>query len=471
LLFPTLDFAIFFIAVFAVAWALRRHDGARRLWLLAVSYFFYGYWDWRFCFLLFFASFVAYAAGLALAGNADPRARNWIVGISVALLLVILGFFKYYGFFLSSLAPLLERFGLERDMLFLEIVLPVGISFFTFHAISYIVDVYRGDARARTSLTDILLYMSFFPPLVAGPIVRAAQFLPQLETRRRLTRRALAIGLVLCVVGLFKKMVVANYLAADLVDPVFFDPSAYPAPVLLFAAYGYAIQIYCDFSGYSDLAIGTAALLGYHLRPNFRQPYRSASLQEFWRRWHISLSSWLRDYLYKPLGGSRHGDAATYRNLLLTMLLGGLWHGASWTFVIWGAIHGVGLSLERWLRERFGFGLSGSIVGDVLAIVLTFHVVTAAWIFFRAESFDLAWSYFAGLGVFDGDTSMITPFLLALILIPLIFQFTPENLAERIARRIKAWPALALGIATGAAIVLVELIAPEGTAPFIYFQF
>ncbi|MBX3575633.1 MAG: MBOAT family protein [Rhizobiaceae bacterium] len=441
------------------------------MFLLGVSYFFYGYWDWRFCFLLLFASLVAYAAGVALATTGDLRRRKLIVGVAVTLLLAVLGFFKYYNFFLDSLSRLLEVAGLERDMLFLEILLPVGISFFTFHAISYIVDVYRGDAVARRSVVDVLLYMSFFPPLVAGPIVRAAQFLPQLESRRRLTRRALAIGLVLCLVGLFKKMVVANYLATDLVDPVFFDPSAYGTPVLLFAAYGYAVQIYCDFSGYSDLAIGTAALLGYHLKPNFRQPYRSGSLQEFWRRWHISLSSWLRDYLYKPLGGSRHGELATYRNLFVTMFLGGLWHGAAWTFVIWGMLHGAGLAAERWFRDRFGTEGRRSAIGAIVAVVLTFHFVCAAWIFFRAENFGIAMDYFAGLAALAWDVSMITPFSLALIAIPLLFQFTPENLAERIAASIKAAPALALAVGTAVGVVLIELVAPAGTAPFIYFQF
>ena len=470
MLFPTLEFAIFFAVVFCVSWSLRRRDGLRKLFLLAASYYFYSWWDWRFSFLLLFASLVAYAGGLAIAAARTEARRRGVVGVTVALLLVVLGFFKYFDFFLSSLATVLADLGLARDIPLLQIVLPVGISFFTFHAISYIVDGYRGDAAPRRSLVDLLLYMAFFPPLVAGPIVRAAQFLPQLERRRRLTRRALAFGLTLCVVGLFKKMVIANYLATDLVDPVFFDPTAFGTPVLLFAAYGYAMQIYCDFSGYSDLAIGTAALLGYHLRPNFRQPYRSASLQEFWRRWHISLSSWLRDYLYKPLGGSRFGEFATYRNLMITMLLGGLWHGAAWTFVVWGLLHGAGLAVERAWRERFG-PRALSLPGRILAVVVTFHFVCAAWIFFRAENFGLAADYFRGLATLTPDASLITPFAVLMVAIPLVFQFTSEHLGSRIAASLRLAPALVLGLLAGVSIVLIELVAPPGTAPFIYFQF
>jgi D-alanyl-lipoteichoic acid acyltransferase DltB (MBOAT superfamily) len=284
----------------------------------------------------------------------------------------------------------------------------------------------------------------------------------------------LAFGMTLSLVGLFKKVVIANYLATDLVDPVFFDPTAYGTPVLIFAAYGYAMQIYCDFSGYTDLAIGTAALLGYRLRPNFRQPYRAVSLQEFWRRWHISLSSWLRDYLYKPLGGSRYGELNTYRNLFVTMLLGGLWHGAAWTFVAWGALHGLWLGLERWLREHV-FGRSGAraspLAWNIAGLIITFHVVTAGWIFFRSENFARAGEYFAGIAALSPDVSLITPFSLALVLLPFAFQFTPERLAEHIAARVKALPAVVLGLLTGLAIVLIELISPPGTAPFIYFQF
>ena len=285
------------------------------------------------------ASLIAWLAGVWLTKVEGEGQRKGVVGIAVVMLLGVLALFKYYGFFLTSLQDLLFAIGWQRDLPFLQIVLPVGISFFTFQAISYIVDVYRGEVRPRSGPVDVLLYISLFPQLVAGPIVRAADFLPQLERRAKLTKFAVVSGLSLCAIGLFKKMVVANYLAVDIVDPVFLNPGSYSSLMLLFGVYGYAVQIYCDFSGYSDIAIGTASLLGFQFKQNFNQPYRALNLQDFWRRWHISLSQWLRDYLYIPLGGSRSGTWRTYRNLFLTMFLGGLWHGAAWNFIIWGSLH------------------------------------------------------------------------------------------------------------------------------------
>ncbi|MCE7028203.1 MBOAT family O-acyltransferase [Jiella avicenniae] len=489
MLFPTLDFAVFFLVVFALAWALRRMASARKTLLLVASYFFYGYWDWRFCFLLLGASLIAWVAGIAISGATGERARRGIVAVSVGVLLLILGFFKYYGFFLESLGDLLRGAGIERDLPLMAVILPVGISFFTFQAISYVVDVYRREIPAARSPLDLLLYVSFFPQLVAGPIVRAADFMPQLAERPRLTRFMLSYGLVLVLVGLLKKMVVANWLATHLVDDVFLVPESHDMPTLLLAAYGYAVQIYCDFSGYSDIAIGTAALLGYHFRENFRQPYRAASLQEFWRRWHISLSQWLRDCLYKPLGGSKSGRIATYRNLFLTMFLGGLWHGAAYNFVIWGAMHGAALGLERAARERFsprpggprdaafkriawaprpwhGHGLV-----RFLAILATFHFVTLAWIFFRAENFTTATAYLSGLASLSGSFEAWTPFHLLLVFVPLAFHFTPHDLDMRCGRALRRWPALALAFGFAACLVLIQLISPPGTAPFIYFQF
>lgn len=492
MLFPTLDFALFFVVVFAVAWALMQRRPARHVFLLAASYFFYGYWDWRFCGLLAFASAVAWLAGRMLEDSDDEKRRKTIVGVACALLLVVLGFFKYYGFFVESLFPVLDALGLERDRLLMQIVLPVGISFFTFQAISYVVDVYRRDVHADRSIVDVFLYISFFPQLVAGPIVRAAHFLPQLERQPVLTRRLGAFGLTMCIIGLFKKMVIANYLASDLVDPVFFDPSAHNGWELLAGVYGYAVQIYCDFSGYSDIAIGTAALLGFYFKPNFNQPYRSASLREFWRRWHISLSQWLRDYLYKPLGGSRHGTWATRRNLVLTMLLGGLWHGAAWTFVLWGLLHGVGLVAERMAgtfrswpiasRELRSDGLTGGSPLNrrapgtnelrlLLPWFFTFHVVCAGWILFRAQSLELAGDYFAGFLRFGEGAGTVTGFSLALIALSMAFQFVPGKAHLGLVERIAFKPLWLLAILFALALLAVDLIAPPGVAPFIYFQF
>ncbi|MBA4210034.1 MAG: MBOAT family protein [Parvibaculum sp.] len=483
MLFPTIEFGIFFLIVFTVSWAVRGLPEARKLFLVGASYFFYGWWDWRFLGLLFLSTLISYLAGLALARAEREGLRKFIVGVAVVSGLTILGFFKYYDFFLSSLASLLEVAGLTRDLPFMQVILPVGISFFTFQGISYVVDVYRGHATAERSLVNVMLYISFFPQLVAGPIVRAADFLPQLHRPARLSRAHIGVGTVLILTGLAKKMVIANYLATELVDPVFFDPSAAGALDLLIGIYGYAVQIYCDFSGYSDIAIGVAALLGYRFLENFNQPYRAASLQDFWRRWHISLSTWLRDYLYVPLGGNRHGEARTYRNLFLTMFLGGIWHGAAWTFVFWGAFHGAMLGIERYARRKIeefapahtdpGGALSalGNSARHIVGIFWTFHLVCFAWIFFRADSFQTAASYIAGFARFGEPSQYVTPFAVGLILLAMVFQFTPQHLGRWIARGVQYLPSPLLALLLGGGIWLIWAVAPEGVAPFIYFQF
>lgn len=483
MLFPTFEFGIFFLIVFVVSWELRRTLDLRKLFLLGASYLFYGWWDWRFVALLALSSFANYVFGRALGGLNNDGLRRFVVGIAVIANLSVLGFFKYYGFFLESLDEALVMLGLERDLPFLEVILPVGISFFTFQGISYVVDVYRREVAAERSLLDVALYISFFPQLVAGPIVRAAHFLPQLEEKPHLTRAMVGLGVTLILSGLIKKMVIANYLATELVDPVFFDPTVLGAADLLMGVYGYAVQIYCDFSGYSDIAIGVAALLGYRFNANFNQPYRSASFQEFWRRWHISLSSWLRDYLYIPLGGSRDGEKRTYRNLFITMFLGGLWHGAAWTFVFWGTFHGVMLGLERFIRGRVA-ALAPPVEGEprivsrvsdaaswVAGVFVTFHLVCFAWIFFRAESFGLAFDYLMGFGDWSTPIQHGTPFLALLIAVSLAFHFTPPSLGRWIGDGVKWLPSPALGPALGAGIFLIWAVAPEGVAPFIYFQF
>jgi alginate O-acetyltransferase complex protein AlgI len=483
MLFPTLEFGIFFLIVFTVGWGLRALPEARKYFLVGASYLFYGWWDWRFTALLFATTLINYLGGLALGSLARPRLRKIVVGITVAVDLGVLAFFKYYGFFLTSLDTLLSTLGLHRDLPFMEIILPIGISFFTFQGISYVVDVYRGHVSAERSLLDVMLFKSFFPQLVAGPIVRAADFIPQLHAPARLTREHVAVGTVLVLTGLAKKMVIANYLATDLVDPVFFDPTAVGALDLLIGIYGYAVQIYCDFSGYSDIAIGVAALLGYRFRENFDQPYRASSLQDFWRRWHISLSSWLRDYLYIPLGGSRHGEAKTYRNLFLTMFLGGVWHGAAWTFVFWGSFHGAMLGVERFVKSKLDelapphadeAGLLtklGNFAQHVVGVIWTFHFVCFAWVFFRADSFGTARDYLKGLGDWTGSHEHVTPFIVGLIGLGMLFQFTPRNLGRELAVTIRALPSPLLGLLLGAGLIAIWAVAPEGVAPFIYFQF
>ena len=466
MLFPTMIFGLFFLFVFVTAWSLERENGRRKAFLLLASWVFYGWWDWRFVALLIFSATFNWAIAEAIDRSPRKSARKGLVALAVAVDLGVLGVFKYYGFFIDQLGAALDMLGWKRDLPLLQIVLPVGISFFTFQAISYVVDVYKGTCQKARSLLDVMLLMSFFPHLVSGPIVRARDLLPQFNQVPKPSRTMFTEALLLIVWGLFKKTVIASELSTGLVDPVFFDPSAYGAADLLAAAYGYAVQIYCDFSAYSDIAIGVAALLGYRFPRNFDQPYRAASLQEFWRRWHISLSSWLRDYVYIPLGGGRGGKLMACRNILITMLLGGLWHGAAWTFVAWGALHGLVLSIERLFK-----GARKSLFPTVIGIVITFHVVCLGWILFRADSFSTALTYLQGLSRWTSPPRAATPFLVGMIGFGLLMHFLPRRALERLGSVLKFAPSPAFGVAAGMMLLVVEAIRPEGIAPFIYFQF
>ena len=467
MLFPTLAFGVFFLFVYFTAWSLDRENGRRKLFLLLASWFFYAQWDWRFVGLLIASAVLNWGVAALIARTETSVKRKWLVALGVAVNLLILGFFKYYGFFIEQMGDLLTRVGWERDLPLLQIVLPVGISFFTFQGISYVVDVHRRTTEPAKSLLDVMLLMSFFPHLVAGPIVRASDLLPQFDRTPRLTRAMATHGLLLIVWGLFKKTVIASELSVRLVDPVFFDPTAYGALDIAAAVYGYAVQIYCDFSAYSDMAIGIAALLGYSFPRNFDQPYRANSMQQFWRRWHISLSSWLRDYLYVPLGGGKKGLVSSCVNVFITMLLGGLWHGAAWTFVAWGALHGGVQVIERLGRKAFG---DRKVIPTVLGVLITFHIVCLGWILFRAETWGLAVAMLQGLGRFT-PAMMVTPLLLTLIVGGLAMHWLPPRAIEGVAERLKTAPSLTLAVLIGIAFLLVDAVRPDGVAPFIYFQF
>ncbi len=468
MLFPTLGFALFFFVVYLLAWALSANNEWRKICLLLASWFFYGAWDGRFVALLIVSAAVNWFLAARIAATPGERAKSALVVLGVVFNLAILGWFKYFGFFIGQLALVFHWLGVQRDLPLMQVFLPVGVSFFTFQAISYLVDVRRGRVAAA-GLLDIALLMSFFPHLVAGPIVRASDLLPQFREAPRANRGAAAAAMLLIVWGLFKKVVIASELATALVDPAFFDPSRRSGFDLLIGAYGYAVQIYCDFSAYSDMAIGIAALLGYSFPRNFDQPYRAASLQEFWRRWHLSLSTWLRDYLYIPLGGSRGSTAFVCRNLLLTMLLGGLWHGANWTFLIWGALHGVGQCVERvWRTERPAWWRP---MPRWAGVLVTFHVVTLGWIFFRAESLGAAIVYLGRLFTGGVANTLVTPLSLALIALGLAIHAMPARGLQHLAERARRWPAPAFGVAAAAAMLLVDAMRSEGVAPFIYYQF
>jgi alginate O-acetyltransferase complex protein AlgI len=387
MLFNTLEFWVFFAFVLAVYGVLRRR--AQNVFLLVASYFFYGCWNWRFLGLLLLSSTTDwFLSGAIGRSRGTPRAKKW-VALSVAINLVFLGCFKYFNFFVASANDLLVALHLDSLRLHLDVVLPVGISFYTFQSISYIVDVYRGEVEPARDPIDFALFVAFFPHMVAGPIMHSSALLPQMQHDRRMRWIDVSTGFHLAMWGLFKKVVVADNLSA-IATPIFHHDSFRPGPVQL-GALAFAFQIYCDFSGYTDIARGVARIMGFTLMDNFKHPYFASSVTDFWRRWHISLSSWLRDYLYIPLGGSRHGVFDTYRNLFLTMLLGGLWHGADWTFVIWGAYQGGLLVVERLLGGRRliadwfeAKGLAARAIW-LLRVVVTFYLVCLGWILFRCE--------------------------------------------------------------------------------------
>ncbi|MBN2363221.1 MBOAT family protein [candidate division WOR-3 bacterium] len=470
MLFPTVEFGIFFFIVFAASWLLKDKILPRKIVLLVASYIFYGWWDWRFTFLLFLCSFGNYMFGLAMSDSKNGHHRKAIIAVAVVWNLTILGFFKYYGFFVSSLNNFLSFAGMGSSMSVLNIILPVGISFFTFQAMSYVIDVYRKEIPASKSIVDVLLFVSFFPQLVAGPIVRAKDFIPQLSLKPDPKKIPAARAFVLISAGLFKKVIIANYLATEIVDPVFENPAAFSSLDALFAVYGYAVQIYCDFSAYSEIAIGIAALLGYYFQDNFNYPYKAQSIRDFWRRWHISLSTWLRDYLYIPLGGSKKGKFRTYVNLAITMLLGGLWHGAAWNFVLWGALHGFGLGVERFFIDKFG-DKKRKVLWQVLSTVFVFHFVCLSWIFFRSRSFSLAFEYLRSFGNISSPVTNITPFVFLLVFIGIAMHFTPPAPGKWIRSNFNRLPVVVQGIILGVVLLMVSAFGPEGVAPFIYFRF
>jgi D-alanyl-lipoteichoic acid acyltransferase DltB (MBOAT superfamily) len=473
-LFNTTSYAIFFAFVFVVSWALARWAGGlvRTVFLLVVSYGFYAAWDYRYLPLIFASSTVDFFLARAIAAEERPRARKALLVVTVALNLGFLGFFKYWNFAADNAATLVALLSGRPAgaSAALELLPPVGVSFFTFESMSYVVDVYRRDTPPHPSYLRYLLFVSFFPHLVAGPIVRPMDLLPQLARTPRLTREDGSEALLLIALGLLKKVAIADYLALNLVDRVFERPESFSSLEVLAGVYGYAVQIYCDFSGYTDIAIGSALLLGVRFPKNFDSPYKATNLADFWRRWHISLSSWLRDYLYIPLGGNRGSELRTYRNLLLTMLLGGLWHGASWTFVFWGLLHGVGLAATRWFQRARGPRREGGL-GRAIGVFFTFHYVCLAWIFFRAPTFSratLVLKQLAGLTTFHPNLPAAVVLILA---IGLLAHYTPERVYERARLAFSSAPAPAQGALLFGVAVLLHEAASADAVPFVYFQF
>jgi alginate O-acetyltransferase complex protein AlgI len=477
MLFHTPEYFAFFAIVWLTYWRLEHR--AQNVLLLLASFLFYGWWDWRFLLLLIATAsidfWVALGIDRARLRGADRTAKR-ILLVSIGANLTVLGFFKYFNFFVGSAEQALRGLGYQGSLWTLHIILPVGVSFYTFQAMSYTIDVYRGRMRPVQSLSDFVLFVCFFPQLVAGPIERASSLLPQVQQPRLLWRRDVDEALFLFALGLFRKLAIADP-AGAIADHYFAKPEAFSSVQLVVGLLLYGIQIYNDFAGYSDMARGSARLLGFTLMRNFRHPYFAKNISDFWTRWHISLSTWLRDYLYIPLGGNRRGPARTRWNLIVTMLLGGLWHGAAWTFVVWGALHALYLILyHAWVGVRtpshteqppddVGIGWAATRVAQSLGVgVLVFF----AWLFFRAPDFGTAWTYLAGILSFTpGSEGAVIPFVVLAGLMLAID--VPQALTDDEYVFLR-WPVAPRALA-GATAVLVLLTTGSTHEPFIYFQF
>ncbi len=474
MLFCSQQFLIFFGLVFTAYWLLPWRRA--RVWLLlAASFYFYASWNKWLAVLVCGSTAVDYLIARGMEASGSPRVRKLLLAGSLVGNLGLLCYFKYANFFLQSLETALHAAGASASLPVLSVILPVGISFYTFEAINYTVDVYRRRIPAERDLGNFLLFVLFFPHLVAGPIVRARDFLPQAGRRKRWSWPRAQLGAQFFLMGLFKKLAIADRMAL-FADPVFADPAGHGSAAVWYAVLAYAVQIYCDFSGYTDMALGAAHLLGYKLAPNFNMPYLAANPSEFWRRWHISLSGWLRDYLFVPLGGSRGGRWLTYRNLLLTMALGGLWHGASWTFVVWGLFHGLLLIAHRVFQEfcsaRPALGrLLGTAPGTALRVAATFGCVCVGWVFFRAATFGAAVEVLWRLAVpHEGPKVQLGSHSLwwLLALVAVCHALAHTRVWQKTAGRL---PAPLMGFGYAAALTLALVLAPDMGKAFIYFQF
>ncbi len=474
MIFNSEAFIVFAAAFFSIYFLVPYR--AQILLSLSASYVFYGWWDWRFLGLIVGSTAFNYLAGLLLARTPRSPTGRRRLAVVIAANLIVLGFFKYFHFFADGLLGIFETLGLQANASSLHIILPIGISFFTFHSLSYVIDIYRGKIRAEPDPTVFATYIALWPQLVAGPIVRASRLIPQLKTRKRFSFARFLVGTELVIIGFFLKLVIADRLA-PIVDNIFAAPDAFNGLNVLIGAIFFGFQIYGDFCGYSLIAIGLARIMGLNLGRNFRRPYFAASFSEFWQRWHISLSTWLRDYLYVPLGGSRGGRLATFRNLSATMLLGGLWHGAAWTFVIWGALHGAYLVVQRLLSpvHRFAQGRGGvayrGLVGAEILGVLT--AVLIAFVFFRAHDFHEASSVFtqifAGTYNLGGvqnkfQVALGAGFIALLVGVEACAEAPRVRNAFRRARGLRLMMAVSM-------LCMLALFGAFAGSQFIYFQF
>ena len=478
MLFNSFEFLIFLPVVFLLYWFVFKSLKWQNLFIVAVSYLFYGWWDARFLILIAFTTFCSFGSGILLEKKeGDRNLQKWISVANILLNLLILAIFKYYNFFAENLTQLFLTFGLQLDWVTLDILLPVGISFYTFQALSYTIDVYQHKMKPTHDIVAFFAFISFFPQLVAGPIERATHLLPQFLRSRSFDYAKATDGMRQILWGLFKKLVIADNCAVA-VNQIFENYYQHDGLTLFYGAVLFTFQIYGDFSGYSDIAIGTARLFGINLMRNFNFPYFSRDIAEFWRRWHISLSSWLRDYLYISLGGNRHGKFRQYLNLIITMFLGGLWHGASWNFVLWGMFHGVALALHKaWMtiigRKK---GEESHGVRRFLGVIITFNFVCFCWIFFRNADIHNSMDMLGQ--IFTTFRPQLFPQLLegywrvfALMALGFLLHFAPDSWENAVCRGVIRLPFLGKALLMVAMIYLVIQMKSSEIQPFIYFQF
>ena len=467
-----------FLAIVLPIYFVLRTQRQRAVHLLIASYVFYGYWDWRFCSLLAISTIADFIIGKRLHQADGDKARRTLLFLSLFINLSILGFFKYFDFFVGSVEAVVHGFGMNVDFLHLHIILPVGISFYTFQTLSYTFDIYRRRMEPTESLLDFALFVSFFPQLVAGPIERASALLPQIAKLGNPTRDQVEKGLVLISMGFLRKVLIGDT-SGRIVDHIFGQDQLYKSPELLVALVLFGVQIYADFSGYSSIARGLGRLLGVELMRNFEQPYLSANITEFWRRWHISLSSWLKDYLYIALGGNRKGSLKTYRNLMLTMLLGGLWHGASWNFVIWGGLHGLYLAVhklfvgDKKVRTHYHYEGPTSFVRYLASMAVTNLLVLLAWLFFRADSFAQSGRFLQSFVHWEGSELQGRFFAMALTFVSgvLLLDILEYKTGSHTFLLSHGSHARAAGVCTAIMIFVLLYMATSRPMPFVYFQF
>jgi alginate O-acetyltransferase complex protein AlgI len=448
---------------------------SKNIFLLLASYFFYGYWDWRFCLLLAFTTLTDFFIGAKLANSTHDKTRKqWLVA-SLVINLGVLAFFKYFNFFIENVEVVSRKLGMPLDFVHLNIILPVGLSFYIFHNLSYIIDIYRRRIQPSNNIIDFGLFVAFFPQLVAGPIGRSDALLPQFSKKLKPTREQLSGGITLIIYGLFKKVMIGDT-TGRYVDHIFENMTEYKAFEILCALVLFSVQIYADFSGYSHIARGVSKLVGVELMKNFEQPYLSRNITEFWRRWHISLSTWLRDYLYIPLGGNRKGEVRTYLNLALTMLLGGLWHGASWNFVVWGGLHGLYLAIHKLITKEAiipSDNLKSFRIKDVVQILFTNLLVLFTWLFFRSTTWATTQLFFSKIILWEPSENA---FWFATTTLTFMALTIITDLCEYLTRKhiflleIKA-AGFRIGILTALFLFTMLYIYQSKPMPFLYFKF